>query len=619
MGLKIWLPLNGNLNNQGLENISITNNGAVSNDNGKIGKCYYFNSATMVLPSYSTTRSICFWLKAPLVNSTIAMVDYKSSLAFGFGSSGSILVKSNANSLAVYTNTNFTPNQWIHVTLTRDDALSDIKLYLNGVQQTARGTASYWTHSADGCYLGGRSTGNTMTCYMNDFRVYDHELSQKEISEIAKGLMIHYKLDGGGWGNPNLLINTDYHFQTTKTSGWDTDKNGTLMAGSWGGFNGGVTNAATVYHAHLALFQNEYVYDYTKTADETWLGISQGGLQNLITSGKQYTFSCEIYRTEGSANRLGTGLYYYKTGATSASFHLGIQYSNSTMPANSWQKFTYTFTAPSDADYTKAISWYCYGHYGSTGTFYLRHIKLEEGSTATAWELTANEGTFPAAVYDHSGYNYQGTPNAITLSNDSGRYSQSSIFNGSSSYIKVEDNTWMTGDMTDFTVSVWMKASSWPTEIRPYCCLESGGFGLGNQGSSGYYRFYVHEYTNAAQTTSAYDVNTKALKIADLSTTTWNHVVIVHTNTDTKTYLNGALHYTYTHTNYGVHFNTAARLFLGCEAGGSNPYTPYFNGQLSDFRLYATALSAAAIKDLYDTSAEIDNKGNLFVREVVER
>ena len=64
----------------------------------------------MVLPSYSTTRSICFWLKAPLVNSTIAMVDYKSSLAFGFGSSGSILVKSNANSLAVYTNTNFTPN-----------------------------------------------------------------------------------------------------------------------------------------------------------------------------------------------------------------------------------------------------------------------------------------------------------------------------------------------------------------------------------------------------------------------------------------------------------------------------------------------------------------------------
>lgn len=617
MGLKIWLPLNGNLNNQGLENISITNNGAVSNDSGKIGKCYYFNSATMVLPSYSTTRSICFWLKAPLVNSTIAMVDYKSSLAFGFGSSGSILVKSNANSLAVYTNTNFTPNQWIHVTLTRDDALSDIKLYLNGVQQTARGTASYWTHSADGCYLGGRSTGNTMTCYMNDFRVYDHELSQKEISEIAKGLMIHYKLDGGGWGNPNLLINTDYHFQTTKTSGWDTDKNGTLMAGSWGGFNGGVTNAATVYHAHLVLFQNEYVYDYTKTADETWLGISQGGLQNLITSGKQYTFSCEIYRTEGSANRLGTGLYYYKTGATSASFHLGIQQSSSTMPTNSWQKFTYTFTAPSDADYTKAISWYCYGHYGSTGTFYLRHIKLEEGSTATTWELATNEGTFPAAVYDNSGYNYQGIPNAITLSNDSGRYSQSSIFNGSSSYIKVNDNSWMSDGMEALTLNIWIKTTTWSTTAHVFSCTESGGFNC-EAGNSGYWRFPVHVYTNSDHSSIAYKYDSKEIQLSALPTDQWVMLTWVYDLTGTKTYINGALHHTYTNTSYGIHFNTNARLFLGCEANAAQPTGAYFPGKLSDFRFYRTALSAAAIKELYNTSGEIDNYSNVYIREVIE-
>jgi hypothetical protein len=30
---------------------------------------------------------------------------------------------------------------------------------------------------------------------MNDFRIYDHALSTKEVEEIAKGLVLHYKLD----------------------------------------------------------------------------------------------------------------------------------------------------------------------------------------------------------------------------------------------------------------------------------------------------------------------------------------------------------------------------------------------------------------------------------------
>jgi len=43
MSLQIWLPLNGNINNQGISNIIATNSNATINDEGKIGKCYYFN------------------------------------------------------------------------------------------------------------------------------------------------------------------------------------------------------------------------------------------------------------------------------------------------------------------------------------------------------------------------------------------------------------------------------------------------------------------------------------------------------------------------------------------------------------------------------------------------
>jgi len=44
MALQVWLPLKGDLNNQGLSNIIFTNTGVSIDDNGKIGKCYHFNA-----------------------------------------------------------------------------------------------------------------------------------------------------------------------------------------------------------------------------------------------------------------------------------------------------------------------------------------------------------------------------------------------------------------------------------------------------------------------------------------------------------------------------------------------------------------------------------------------
>ena len=43
MALKVWLPLTGTLENKGISNITVTNNGATVNTSGKIGSCYYFD------------------------------------------------------------------------------------------------------------------------------------------------------------------------------------------------------------------------------------------------------------------------------------------------------------------------------------------------------------------------------------------------------------------------------------------------------------------------------------------------------------------------------------------------------------------------------------------------
>ena len=43
MSLQVWLQLDGDLDNRGLRDISVINNGASIDDNGKTGKCYSFD------------------------------------------------------------------------------------------------------------------------------------------------------------------------------------------------------------------------------------------------------------------------------------------------------------------------------------------------------------------------------------------------------------------------------------------------------------------------------------------------------------------------------------------------------------------------------------------------
>ena len=50
MSLIHWWPLNGNLKDYGLLNTTLTNlNSTAINNNGKIGKCYYFNGSNNAL------------------------------------------------------------------------------------------------------------------------------------------------------------------------------------------------------------------------------------------------------------------------------------------------------------------------------------------------------------------------------------------------------------------------------------------------------------------------------------------------------------------------------------------------------------------------------------------
>lgn len=628
MSLVVWLPLNGDLTNLGLSNITMINSSATVSTAGKTGWCYqfaangYLYENTYDWSNFNTTEfSICCWYKepSPVASGNSQMVcigtaNGWNNIRIGLlrrTSNGYPMFSVSDGSSAVqynFTADSFTLDVWNHIAVTYKSGA--LKMYLNGtLHKSGTTTIVPALNSSQHLGVGAASGGNEkLTGFLNDVRIYDHALSPMEVHEIAQAKLIHLKLsDPYVEATTNLatanLSNTCYNGATNKYSyGTNTD-----MYKDDGYYQG--RTCTRVRMGTNGLDAYPYVYfDAFNATGTTIQTLSFDYFPTIQTVLVPYSYN-------------GTYNWFWSNGETSGTTLNSATCASIPVKLYQWNHITVTAGKYDTTSTARGIGYIRIGsakHTSNIMNYWLfANVQVEAKDHETGW--TALDTTRDAeTLVDSSGYLHNAIPNALTTSSDTPMYSLSTVFNGSSGYAKVNDTIWMADGMTDFTVSIWMKASSWPTQIRPYCCLETGGFGLGNAGSSGYYRFYVHEYQNADHTTTGYDSNTTALKISALSTTNWNHVVIVHTNSYTKTYVNGTLHKTYTRTCYGVHFNTAARLFIGCEAGGASATTPYFNGQLSDFRFYASALSDDDIMRLYKSRGFVDDIGNVYIGEAKE-
>lgn len=634
MGLQLWMPLTKDLRQQGLSGITPTQTtGYTSVAAGKLGGCYKFTGTFDTLLPLSnwnwTEGSVSFgcWAKisqselATLVNAASYDATYNSmgGTLLGRDSYGGLGLRWKTNNIyssstlsAVYiyvhmrntsSSANYTSNYtipfdtWFHVMSIIDRNENKIKVYINGELFTSTNltvTGSFNTGTfriAEATWDGGNGRSSAGCWQLNDVRVYNHALSQMEVKEISKGLVLHYPLNRRGRGQENILLNTHFDSQYQQTTGWDTSLNGTQLASSWGGYNGGVTNPSTGYHAHLYKFNGEWVYRYLNE-NNRWLGISQSGLQSKLTVGETYIFSWEQYCVSGSNYATG-GLYYYKTGASSASFHLGQFSGSSGRVSGKWQKFTYTFIAPSDGDYSKNMSWYVYGTTGGTGTFYVRHFKLEKGSVATPWcpniadiNNMSLDGT---TEYDYSGFGNNGTRSGtFTWTSDTPKYQVSTYMSAAAtiSHTRCLDNT-----NQEWSCVAWVK----PTTAGNYQNLNNF-----NESNRLYHGTYPLLYANSG-TNDYYNYGNLALPANQ-----WSHIVFVFKNfTGTKLiYINGENH---TNTSGPNKTSTPKGIPDTVVIGGGN-----YEGGLCDYREYATALSADDVKSLYQNEAYIDASENIY-------
>lgn len=578
MALQVWLPLDGDLRNQGLDGSAILFNSSATWGTGKIAtKAYLTNTGTNEATFQNLIGvkefSIAYWLKIDSSLTYNAYQDFWQVYYTNKTGTGPIRDEhtntAGGHQLLVYKETNVGSNTngywgcsvnsannvWVHIVLTKD--ATQTKTYCDGVLKQTQNNTVYESSTGS---LTGKVRIGLATCgaYLNDFRIYDHCLSYKEVAELAKGLILHYRLSKP---LPNLLKN---EIHTTGAWTWE---NCTLTA------NDGVLKM-------VSSAANCRIYN---------------GLSNVWTSGKKYVLSFEA-----KSDTTGTTV----DGSRSiADFTPAI-----TLTTN-WQRYSGVInctTTSSGGTLSIRVN-------QSGRTVYFRSIKLEEGENETEYIPPETSSLYNALGYNSNieldcapaGNHNDGTlVGTITAVADSPRYETSYSFDGSSSGIEIN-------------------SASLPSILNNTCTIN---FWIKSVGENGGRSIYFSSYNNnpfwclekSAGNAFRYDWNGSI----DLYSGTnlimdgvWNMITFVRTSsTKADFYLNGQLKTTWTNSTSSLNLGNIWRIGRDVRAGDGTPY----HGLMSDFRVYCTALSPSDIAELYQTAAQVDKDGNVYAYEFKE-
>lgn len=573
MALRVWLPLNGTLENKGISDLVFSNTNTTNitiDNNGKIGKCYSRatkgNDGRIISDkniNLNNDISMCCWAYVSncvgdtangLVSAhshadntgigitvkQISMSDYRMSCNTGYGS---------GRTYNAYYGTTNIKNAWHHLSLTYSKSKAQLLLYVDGNLEY---TLNNYNNSSkdDKIVIFDWSTTYDSPNYrpaskLNDVRIYDHCLSQKEVKEISKGLVLHYKLDGLSQGSGNNLVT-----------------------------------------------------GLTKGGQTTVVG------DTIVTSGQNSDTYFKIV--------LSSALELNK------SYTMGIDAEN--LPDDGYFRFPIGAQNNSSAGYINIYN----GH--NESVFIANDVIVDCGTSLmmddnvrTAWP---NQCVFKnfyiyenTSITDSSGYGYNGTiTGTLTTQQNSYRYDVSTHFNGSS-YITVS-NPWKNGSIvTEFTHTAWIKwDSNCSTSAGIHSIAGSNNFFRFSLGKSNKLWAYGLRSSLNGETTSAAGLGQYG-SATSLVNGQWYFIAVTFKNGVCKCYCDGELVGTVDNSaTYPALKSTIDNLYIGSHNGGGE----YAIGNVADSRMYCTALSDEDILDLYHTSANIDNENRLHTFELEE-
>ena len=599
MSLQVWLPLNDNLNNQGVGELTTASvqSGVAIDNNGKIGKCYTNSGSNTCVSTpivfNSNQFSLCAWVK---VNSrrnnwcrALGLVGSGTYIGLGCehtnGSSyGFHFYKTiDGNNTSIFDTYPLSSQSstWVHYAMCYDG--TKYYIYQNGTLiQSNNVNKTNISVNMTSLLLFGGIGGNYANCSLNDVRLYDECISPKMVKEISKALVCHFPLKS--------------QYETGQVNKYSGDiAEGSLSANQ---FTKTKLEGERGYN---------YKLSYTGTGGNMWASMNAGYFS--FTVGKKYYYSCKVR-------------------CHSTNFSLSLRASRS---SNDWVTSATNVLAKADGEWHEYVVSQTinstYDRSGSTvtcnpilefytdslvtsGTVYsadfdIKDIQVIESDCYVPFidnDMVSN------VVSDCSGYVNNGTKvGNIAWSGDSARYNGSYDFNGTG-YVK---NSSFNINTTQMTISFLVKISQTITSQH----FLFGTFNSWTGNGIGYWRDVGNNYYSGILKSSA-ESSHVSLETPALTADTWYHIVIVYTGIECILYVNGVENKRVTYGKNGIIINPVC--YLGNSLYNNTPSSETDESSMSDFRMYATALSSDDIKALYSTSASIDKTGVLSCYEFCE-
>ena len=602
MGLQVWMPMIGNINNQGLSNLSNLSGKYVQGTCSTFGKCLNVpNSSPISFTADGLVNakkfSVCFWTLAD--NSTKA--DWNQMLQLGDkktdGSYGSNFrfescttypraCSFHNNDICAITGGSrilgSSNGTWYHVCVTYDG--TELKSYTNG--------NLIGTDVGNGGYLTGYVQIGSANYFglMNDLRIYDEVISQKQIRSIYNLQIIHYPLN-----NIYEVGITNKYFGDAAEGALNYDGN---------------------YITRTKLSNErgyKYKLSYTGTGKDMWKSLEIGS-HFSFTAGRTYYYSCKVRCHSKSHTQLflraarcdndwvtnmvdtlnADGQWHEYT--VSQTINANFDRSGTTVTCNPWVEFYTNDMSTNGMSYTFDVD--------------IKDIQVTEGQK---YSFIANE-MVTSSVSDISGYSNNASVDVgIGIGVQSPRYDACYYFSAKS-YLKFPNPIYAKKTIWGLTINMWVRLDSGcggyatilsglnnPPSNFPWICVNTEGSGL-----------WSYIWSNAPQ-------YGRGMSNELLSLNTWYMITYVFNSGSVYWYLNGTRKgdiTKYTTLNY---INADMEyLALGNSYSGTQ-WNTNFCGWISDFRMFTTVLSADDVKALYQNSASITSTGQVMLAgEVVE-
>lgn len=650
MGLQVWMPMIGNINNQGLSNFSYFSGNYVQETCSTFGKCLNVpNSSPIGFTADGLVNakkfSVCFWTLAD--NGTKA--DWNQMLWLGDkktdGSYGSNFRFESCSKTYTYPRAcsfhnndknaitggsrilGSSYNTWYHVCVTYDG--TELKSYTNG--------NLIGTDVGNGGYLTGYVQIGSANYFglMNDLRIYDEVISQKQIRSIYNLQIIHYPL------------NNIYEVGITNKYSGDAAE-GALGCSDY------------ITRTKLADERGyNYKLSYTGTGKDMWNALTIGSHFPFI-AGRRYYYSCKVRCHSKSNTQLflraarcdndwvtnmvdtlnADGEWHEYT--VYQTVNANFDRSGTTVTCNPWVEFYTNDMSTSGTSYTFDVD--------------IKDIQVTEGQK---YPFIANE-MVTSSVSDISGYsnnasvgigaqysvsntslnilddsvsvddttlsvkNASVTDTTLSLASNnasvgigigvqSPRYDACYYFSAKS-YLKFPNPIYAKKTIWGLTINMWVRLDSGcggyatilsglndPTSNFPWLAVNTESSGL-----------WSYIWSNMPQ-------YGRGMSNEGLSLNTWYMITYVFNNGSVYWYLNGTrkgditkyntLHY----INADMEYLALGNSYLGTQ------WNTNFCGWISDFRMFTTVLSADDVKALYQNSASITSTGQVMLAgEVVE-